>query len=77
MKKAFNYLQDEFNESSLPLDPIWRPAISAVEELGDSFFETLQEYLRESKYQPDKASYIYADKDNMGVHPICVFSVDY
>jgi len=75
LKKAFKYLNAEVGESTLPLDPIWRPAISAVEELGDSFFETLQEYLRESKYRPDEASYIYADKDNMGVRPICVFSV--
>lgn len=75
LKKAFSYLKDEADESTLPLDPIWRPAISAVVELGDGFFETLQKYLRENKYQPDKADYIYADKDNMGVRPICVFSV--
>ncbi|MDP3727008.1 MAG: reverse transcriptase domain-containing protein [bacterium] len=75
LKKAFAYLKDETDESTLPLDPIWRPAISAVAQLGDEFFETLQEYIRQSKYQPDKADYIYADKDNMGVRPICVFSV--
>lgn len=75
LKKAFSYLKDEADESTLPLDPIWRPAISAVAQLGDGFFETLQEYLRADKYQPDKADFIYADKDNMGVRPICVFSV--
>ncbi|MDE1970028.1 MAG: hypothetical protein KGI50_00400 [Patescibacteria group bacterium] len=75
LKKAFVYLKEETDESTLPLDPIWRPAISAVTQLGDEFFETLQEYLRQEKYQPDKADYIYADKDNMGVRPICVFSV--
>lgn len=75
LKKAFAYLKAEADESTLPLDPIWRPAISAVEELSDGFFEALQEYLRENKYRPDKANYIYADKDNMGVRPICVFSV--
>jgi len=75
LKKAFSYLKDEADESTLPLDPIWRPAISAVAQLGDEFFETLQEYLRQNKYQPDKADFIYADKDNMGLRPICVFSV--
>ncbi len=75
LKKAFLYLRDEANESSLPLDPIWRPTISAVANLGDKFFESLQNYLRNEKYNPDKASYIYADKDNMGVRPVCVFSV--
>ncbi|MEK7120831.1 MAG: reverse transcriptase domain-containing protein [Patescibacteria group bacterium] len=75
LKKAFAYLKDETDESSLSLDPIWRPSISAVAQLGDEFFEALQEYLRQGKYQPDKADFIYADKDNMGVRPICVFSV--
>ena len=75
LKKAFEYLKIEVNETSLPLDPIWKPAMSAVEELGNEFFSALQDYLRENKYQPDKANYIYADKDNMGVRPICIFSV--
>jgi len=75
LKKAFLYIKDEADESTLPLDPIWRPALSAVAQLGDEFFEALQEYLRQGKYQPDKADYIYADKDNMDVRPICVFSV--
>ncbi|MGD0328112.1 MAG: reverse transcriptase domain-containing protein [Minisyncoccia bacterium] len=75
LKKAFAYLKDEADESSLSLDPIWRPSISAVAQLGDEFFEALQDYLRQDKYQPDKADFVYADKDNMGVRPICVFSV--
>lgn len=75
LKKAFAYIKDEANESNLPLDPIWRPAISAVAQLGDGFFETLQEYIRQNKYQPEKADFIYADKDNLGLRPICVFSV--
>lgn len=75
LKKAFSYLKDETDKSTLPLDPIWGSAISAVAQLGDEFFEALQEYIRQNKYQPDKADYIYADKDNMGVRPICVFSV--
>ena len=75
LKKAFLYLKEEIDESSLALDPIWKPSISAVAQLGDGFFEALQEYTRENKYQPDKADFIYADKDNMGVRPICSFSV--
>ncbi|HOX10367.1 MAG TPA: reverse transcriptase domain-containing protein [Candidatus Moranbacteria bacterium] len=75
LKQAFLYLKYETDESSLPLDPIWRPSISAIVHLGDDFFETLQEYLRQGKYQPDKADYIYASKDNLGVRPICIFSV--
>lgn len=75
LKKAFLYLENEIEETSLPLDPIWRPALSAIANLGDEFFEALQQYLREDKYQPDKADFIYAQKDNLGVRPICVFSV--
>jgi hypothetical protein len=75
LKQAFLYLKDEANESSLPLDPMWRPAISAVAKLGDDFFEALEAYLRQNKYHPDKADYVYNPKDNAGVRPICVFSV--
>src|SRR3989344_5848620 len=75
LKQAFLYLNDEINKSSLALDPIWRPALSAVAQLGDEFFETLQEYLRQNKYQPDKSDFIYALKDNMDVRPISVFSL--
>ena len=74
LKKAFLYLKDEADESTLCLDPLWRPSISAVVQLGDNFFETLQEYIRQNKYKPDKADFIYAQKDNLDVRPICVFS---
>ena len=74
LKKAFSYLKDETSKSTLPLDPIWRPAMSAITQLDDDFFEALQEYLRQNKYQPDKADYIYAQKDKLDVRPICVFS---
>jgi hypothetical protein len=75
LKQAFLYLKDEAGESSLPLDPMWRPAISAVTQLGDDFFEALETYLRQDKYHPDEADYVYNPKDNAGVRPICVFSV--
>ncbi|MFH1867077.1 MAG: hypothetical protein ABIJ81_03280, partial [Patescibacteria group bacterium] len=75
LKQAFEYLKDEVDESSIPLDPIWRPSISAITQLGNEFFETLQNYLRQEKYQPDKADYILAQKDHLGGRPICIFSV--
>lgn len=75
LKQAFLYLRNETDESSLPLDPIWRPSISSIVHLGDDFFETLQDYLKKEKYKPAKADYIYASKDNLGVRPICIFSV--
>lgn len=75
LKQAFLYLKDETDNSTLPLDPILRPASSAIAQLGDDYFEALQELIRTDKYYPDKADYIYADKDNMGLRPICIFSV--
>jgi retron-type reverse transcriptase len=79
LKQAFLYLKEETGGghfgSSLPLDPMWRPAISAVKQLGDDFFEALETYLRQDKYHPDKSDYVYNPKDNAGVRPICVFSV--
>jgi hypothetical protein len=75
LKRAFQYLKEETTRSSLPLDPIWIPGISAVIDMGDEFFEALECYLRQGKYCPDRADYVYVPKDNAGVRPICVFSV--
>lgn len=75
LKLAFQYLQDEVDESTIPLDPIWRPSISAITQLGDDFFETLQNYLRQGNYRPDKADYILAQKDHLGGRPICILTV--
>jgi hypothetical protein len=75
LKQAFLYLKEETSGSSLPLDPILKPASIAISQLGDDFFEALETYLRQDKYRPDKADYVYAQKDNAGVRPVCVFSV--
>src|SRR3989344_420446 len=75
LKKAFIYLLDEIEKSSLPLDPIWKPATEAVSHIGKDYFQALQDYIRQGNYHPDKADYMFADKDNMGFRPICVFSI--
>lgn len=75
LKLALEYLKYEANTSSLSINPLATPAISAIEQIGDEFFATLQNYLREKKYNPEKADFIYANKDNFGVRPIAFLSV--
>ena len=72
---AYLYLKEEIDTSTLPLDPILKPAMNAVVELGTDFFEALSKFLRAGHYNPGKADYIYAQKDNLGLRPICVISV--
>ncbi len=73
--QALKYLQGEILESSLPLDPLWSPGLNAMNEAGESFFEALSEYLNNNAYKPDKASFIYAQKDNFNLRPIYILSV--
>ena len=75
LKKAFLYLTDELKNSTLALDPIWTPMVSAIAQLGDGFFDTLQAYIRKDFYKPTAADFFYADKDNLGVRPVCILSV--
>jgi hypothetical protein len=75
LKKAFLYLKEEVDESSLSLDPFWKPVIYAIDALGDKYFEALSTYLKQGYYTPEKADYTYVQKDNMGVRPISVLSV--
>jgi len=60
LKQAFLYLKEETTGTSLPLDPLWRPAIIAVSQLGDDFFEALETYLPAKIISPHKADYVYA-----------------
>jgi len=75
LKKAFLYLKEEVDESSLSLDPFWKPVIYAIDALGDKYFEGLSNYLKQGYYTPEKADYTYVQKDNMGVRPVTVLSV--
>jgi len=75
LKLAFQYIEGEIDESTLSLDPIWKPAISAIRLLGDNIFDSLSTFVRSEKYKPESADHVYAQKDSLSARPICVFSV--
>lgn len=74
LKKAFEYIVKEADTTSLPSDPFLIPSINAIKELGSPYFETLEKLLRANKYKPDKASYLYAQKDNSDLRPIAILT---
>lgn len=75
LKQAYQYVKDEIRYSSLSVDPINQPMLSAIDNLGDSFFDALELSLRNGEYVPEKGYFVYLPKDNLGVRPVCVLSL--
>lgn len=75
LKKAYEYVKTELAYSTLSSDPITYPFITAIDSLGDPFFNSLEKYLRSGNYQPQKANYTYSPKDNLGVRPVPLMSI--
>lgn len=72
LRKAFAYVQNDLADSSFPADPLYHPAITAINSIGDSFFSALESYLRGGKYKPEKGFFVYAPDDNLELRPICI-----
>lgn len=75
LKLAFQYVKNELSESKLTTEPVGSTVVQAIEEFGDNYFSALSKVLKENKYYPDKASFLYSSKDNMGVRPIGILSI--
>lgn len=75
LKKAFEYVKDELTHSSLSVNPINHPALTAISGLGDQFFVALEQYLRDGKYAPERGFFVYIPKDNLGLRPVAVLSM--
>ena len=75
LKKAYVYVQHELATSSLSVNPINHPATTAVNDLGDHFFTSLEKHLREGTYKPERGFFVYIPKDNLGLRPVCVLSM--
>lgn len=75
LKQAYLHIKDEIRFSSLSVDPINQPMLSAIETLGDSFFDALELSLRNGEYEPESGYFVYLPKDNLGVRPVCVLSL--
>jgi hypothetical protein len=74
LKRAFDYFNNETEETSLPLDPLWYPTRLVIDKTRKLFFEKLSTYIRGYNYKPDTADYIYVSKKNLGVRPVAVLS---
>ena len=75
LKQAFKYVRNELTYSSLSVSPIDHASITAIEALGDKFFDSLEQCLRDGKYTPDRGFFVYVTKDNLGLRPVCVLSM--
>lgn len=75
LKKAYAYVQNELIYSSLSVNPINHPAITAINDLGEHFFTALEQHLRDGNYKPEKGFFVYMPKDNLGLRPVCVLSM--
>src|ERR1035437_9960599 len=75
LKKAYGYVQNELTHSSLSVNPINHPATTAVNDLGESFFTALEQYIRDGDYKPEKGFFVYMPKDNLGIRPVCILSM--
>lgn len=75
LKLAYKYVQSELAHSTLSINPINHPTLTAINALGDQFFVALEGYLRDEKYSPERGFFVYIPKDNLGLRPVCVLSM--
>lgn len=75
LKLAFQYVKNELSESKLTTEPVGSTVIQAIDNFGNGYFNALSNVLKENKYIPDKAGFLYSSKDNMGVRPIGILSI--
>ncbi len=74
LEQAFDYFNNEAEETSLPLDPLWYPTRHVMERMRETFFDKLSLHIKENGYDPDPADYIYVSKRNLGVRPLAILS---
>lgn len=75
LKQAYAFLIKEVEETTLPIDPIWTPALNAIKYLDDRFFAATEKVLLNEQYVPEKSGFLYAPKDNLGLRPIANLSI--
>jgi len=74
LQLAYKYLLQEFDRSSLPLEPLWKPTVFVIDQIEEKYFETLSEYIKSGYYKPDDIDYVYATKPKSELRPIAVMS---
>lgn len=75
LKLAYKYVQGELTRSTLAINPVDHPAVTAIDALGEQFFAALERYLRDGNYSPEKGFFVYIPKDNLGLRPVCLLSM--
>jgi hypothetical protein len=75
LKKAYEYVKYELAHSSLSVNPINHPSLTAIDALGEQFFIALEQDLRDGKYTPERGFFVYIPKDNLGLRPVAVLSM--
>ncbi|MEI7741269.1 MAG: reverse transcriptase/maturase family protein [bacterium] len=75
LKRAYELVQNGLAQSSLSVNPINHPSITAINALGDQFFIALEKHIRDGNYNPEKGFFVYIQKDNLGLRPVCILSM--
>jgi hypothetical protein len=75
LKIAFGHIKNEIRRSSLPLDPFWTPGVTAIEVLGDAFFNSLSKLLLNDLYEPGEVYFFAQHKDNFGIRKIAMLNI--
>jgi hypothetical protein len=53
LKKAYEIIKKEVNKSTLSTLPINNPGITAIDNLGDNFFDSLSTLILKGEYKPE------------------------
>jgi hypothetical protein len=76
LKLAFSFIKKELRgDNSLPVDPLWSPALKAVEKVEDPFIKKLSQSIDFSNYEAEAADYLYMLKDNFSLRPIAILTL--
>lgn len=74
LQLAYRHMKAALEKSSLGLLPVNNGGITAVNELGDMFFDKLSEMLRNNRYQPEATFTSWQPKNSLDVRPAYALS---
>jgi len=75
LKIAYRHVKNEILSSPLSADPINRAMLTAIENLGDDFFITLEKQIKNGEYTPKEGYFVYLPKENLGIRPLCINTI--
>lgn len=75
LKLAYRYLKYEFERSTLKTDPLWYPAVQAIDKNEPVYFDALSKLLFSGRYNPQKPENVFTIKDNLAHRRVAVLNL--